>query len=379
MMDKSKYNSITAKLDEAIKGGNDAPVSLDQFALNGQSQNMRLKMLDDKHVLGRLALLGQSTVFFTERGGGKTLLTIWLLIDGIRTGQVKADDVFYINSDDTYKGLVEKTEFAEQHGFKMLSDGHAGFKNDMLPGILEAIGKSGKASGKIVILDTLKKFTDTMDKKKSSGFMQSLRAFVLQGGTVIMLAHVNKHRDDAGKLIFSGTTDVVDDADCYYIMDKIKRNGQTIVTFENGKARGDVVEKAVYSFERDSNEGQSYSDLLATVRPVSEDDLKRFKQGEQVEALLSANSKIIPAVLEAIEAGSVKRTELIDVVHAQTAQTKRKVIEVLDAHTGTNWLAGKRWDLVKGEKNTKIYKALPIFGSVRGGVKNMESLKSMES
>jgi archaellum biogenesis ATPase FlaH len=345
--------------------------SLDQFALNGQSQEMRKKMLADQHVLGRLALRGQATVFFAERNGGKTLLMNYLLIDGIRNGGVDGSKVYYVNSDDTHKGLIEKTELAEKHGFKVLSDGYNGFKNDMLPDILDQISASGNASGQIVILDTLKKFTDLMDKKKSTDFMQRLRAFVLQGGTVIMLAHVNKHRDENGKLVFSGTTDVVDDADCAYIMEKVERNGVTIVTFENFKARGDVADKAVYSFER----GGTYADLLASVQPVSEDDLKRAKQGERVESLLSANSKIIAAALPAIEAGITKRTELINEVHGQTGISKRKVIEAIDAHTGTNWLAGHRWELVKGDKNTKLYRALAIFGTTKATAKTEEEVE----
>lgn len=363
--------SATTTSQGAKRANAEAPASLDQFALNGQSQEMRKKMLDDQHVLGRMALRGQATVYFAERNGGKTLLMNYLLIDGIRNGGVDGSKVYYVNSDDTHKGLIEKTELAEKHGFKVLSDGYNGFKNDMLPDILDKISASGNASGQIVILDTLKKFTDLMDKKLSSNFMQRLRAFVLQGGTVIMLAHVNKHRDENGKLVFSGTTDVVDDADCAYMMEKVERNGVTIVTFENFKARGDVAEKAVYSFVR----GGTYADLLASVQPVSEDDLKRAKQGERVESLLSANSKIIAAALAAIEAEITKRTELISEVHGQTGISKRKVIDAIDAHTGTNWLAGHRWELVKGDKNTKLYRALAIFGSTKATAKTMEEME----
>jgi len=351
--------------------------SLDQFAINGKSQEMRKQMLEDKYILGRIALLGQATVFYTERNGGKTLLTIWMLIDSIKNGVINASDVYYINSDDTYKGLIEKTELAEHYGFKMLSDGHNGFKNEMLFDYLEKLCDSDRASGKIVILDTLKKFANIMDKTKGSDFGKKLRAFVLKGGSLIMLAHVNKNRDDNGKLVFSGTTDIVDDADCAYIMDKVVQNGKTIVTFENFKARGDVVETAVYSFERKPDGGQSYADLLATVQPVTDDDLQQVKKQKAAATLLEKNSAIIRATLDAIAQGVDKRTELINEVHEQSGESKSKVTKALDAHTGDNWLAGHRWQLVKGEKNAKIYKPLfSVFQSDIGGVKNMESLES---
>jgi len=340
--------------------------SLDQFALNGQSQEMRAKMLDDVHILGRLALLGQLTAFYTERNGGKTLLTLWLLIDAIRRGTINPKDVYYINSDDTHKGLVEKTEIAERYGFTMMADGYQEFKNSMLVAALDKLVKSDQARGKIIILDTLKKFTDVMNKRESSDFMTALRSFVLQGGSVIMLAHVNKHRDENGKLVFSGTTDVVDDADCAYLMDKVARNGRTIVTFDNFKARGDVAEKAVYSFERNPDGGQTYAQLLDTVQPVGEEELQRAREAARVAAQVGENAKIIASVLDAIGEGITKRTELIEAVHASTGESKRRVIHTLDAHTGSDFLAGARWQIVKGDKNAKVYQGLPLFSSFSG-------------
>jgi archaellum biogenesis ATPase FlaH len=44
------------------------------------------------------------------------------------------------------------------------------------------------ARGAVVILDTLKKFVDPMDKKSGREFMTSAREFVSNGGTLIMLA-----------------------------------------------------------------------------------------------------------------------------------------------------------------------------------------------
>ena len=53
---------------------------LNQFALNGSSAEMEQKMLEDKHILGKVALLGQATAFYAKPNAGKTLLTIWLTI-----------------------------------------------------------------------------------------------------------------------------------------------------------------------------------------------------------------------------------------------------------------------------------------------------------
>ena len=101
--------------------------SLEKFALNGQSTEMESKMLDDKFVLGRLAILGQSTVFYAKPNAGKTLMTIWLLIEQIKTGDISGPDVYYINADDNHKGITFKLKLAERHGFNMLALGYNGF------------------------------------------------------------------------------------------------------------------------------------------------------------------------------------------------------------------------------------------------------------
>jgi hypothetical protein len=76
-----------------------------------------------------------------------------------------------------------------------------------------------QARGKIIILDTLKKFTSLMDKKSCANFGIKIREFISHGGTIIALAHTNKNRSDDGKLIFEGTGDITNDVDCYYTID----------------------------------------------------------------------------------------------------------------------------------------------------------------
>lgn len=326
---------------------------LNSFALNGQSKTMRAKMLDDVHILGKLALMGQITAFYTERNGGKTLLTLWLLIDSIKRGVIDPANVYYINSDDTHKGLVEKTEFAETWGFKMLSDGYNGFKNELLLDVMRGMCEAGEARGKVFILDTLKKFTDVMKIEKGAAFMQQLRAFALQGGSVILLGHVNKHRGDDGKLIYKGTTDVVDDCDCYYIMDKVQKQDVTIVTFENGKARGDVVTTACYSFQRSPEGGQTYAELLDTVQAVDDSEVQKARDEEERAMFAASRQAVIDAIFDAIGVGKTKRTDLINEAHHASGVSKVKVTEVLDKFTGYHW------QVTRGQTSGKVYSVLP--------------------
>jgi hypothetical protein len=332
--------------------------SLDDFALNGESSDMQNKMLDDVFIVGRLAILGQATVFYASPNTGKTLLTMWLLIEAIGSGELKAEDVFYINADDTHKGLVNKLVLAEKHGFKMLSPGHKGFSADKLLGYMAKLVKQGDASGKVIILDTLKKFTDIMDKKISTGFGKAMREFVSNGGSVIMLAHVNKHKSAEGKVIHSGTSDISDDVDCAYTLDKVKDDNDThTVIFENFKNRGDVAANATYSYTR--KEGQSYPDLLATVQSLSDADMNRAKKLKEVQTKLDENASVIWAILDALNDGVSLKTEILDAARKGCGESLKRVAKVLDAHTGTDYPGGDRWRLEPSGKNAKQYFALP--------------------
>jgi len=140
--------------------------SMKNFSLNGQSQDMKKRMLADRYVLDRIAILGQATTIYAKPNTGKTLLVIWMIIESIKAGRITGENVFYINADDDYKGLVYKVGLAEKYGFQMLAPSHNGFDSASLQGYMQQLISNGTARNTVMILDTLKKFTDLMDKKK---------------------------------------------------------------------------------------------------------------------------------------------------------------------------------------------------------------------
>ena len=336
------------------------PFDLSQFSLNGKSQAMRSKMMADKYVLGRIAILGQATAIYAKPNSGKTLLTLHLLIESVAAGNINGADVFYINADDTYKGLVQKLELAEKYGFWMLAPGHGNFDSDMLLRILQKMIEEGTATGKVLILDTLKKFTDIMDKRVSSNFGKVMREFVSHGGTLIMLAHTNKNRDTNGKVVFSGTSDIVDDADCAYTLDATDTGSDTkTVLFENFKQRGDVAREVAYTYS--TTEKQSYLDLLASVCELDEAKKQAHQDHARIVQMLERNTDIIEAITEALDSGVCLKTDLIDQASKASGISKPKIGKALDAHTGKEWQSGHRWYVTKAEKNAKIYHRLNVW------------------
>jgi hypothetical protein len=357
---------VVVPVDERL-AANDEVFDLRRFALNGQSAELEAKMLSDSFVLGKLAILGQATVFYAKPNSGKTLLTLWLLAEAIKAGSVEAKDVFYINADDNYKGLVIKLKLAEQYGFQQLAPNFNGFQSDMFLRYLQKMIDEQTASGKVVILDTLKKFTDVMDKSVATAFGKAMRAFVSSGGTLIMLAHTNKHRGADDKLIFSGTSDIVDDVDCAYTLDVIEATsdaGLKTVVFENIKARGDVADSATYAYS--STKGQDYIELFSSVREIHAADAEQLKHQEQVAMILRKNAEVIEAASDAINGGITLKTELIAAVTERTDLSKAKVIAALKAHTGSSYIDGHRWQCMKGDKNAMHYRELLSFSAPLG-------------
>jgi len=79
--DDATLEKLNRQIDELhqMQREPDKPVmqfNLASFALNGSGAEMEAKMLDDKFILGRMAILGQSTVIYAKPNTGKTLLAI---------------------------------------------------------------------------------------------------------------------------------------------------------------------------------------------------------------------------------------------------------------------------------------------------------------
>lgn len=328
---------------------------LSKYSLRGSSAKMREKMLDDKYILGRMAILGQSTVFYAKPNAGKTLLTIWLIVQSIEAGEISGEDVFYINADDNHKGLTYKLELAEKYKFHMLAPGYNGFEAGDFSKYLRKLISQDKARGKVLILDTVKKFTDVMDKKVGSAFGENVRRFVSHGGSVIMLAHVNKHRDADNEVIFSGTSDIVDDADCAYTLDTVTEDSSKTrtVKFKNFKSRGDVASEEVYKYC--AADGTMYGDRLESITMVSDDERKQAEHTARRNQQLEINGEAIDAIKECIREGITKKTELIAAASERAGLSKPKISRALKAHTGGSVADHEFWHLTIGDKNAHHY------------------------
>ena len=332
------------------------PFDLGKFSLNGESKKMELQMLDDKFVLGRMAILGQSAVFYAKPNVGKTLLVLWLICDAIQRGELDGGKVFYINADDTHKGLVYKLKLAEERGFHMLAPGYNDFKAADLSIYLLKMVSTQTAKGVVLVLDTTKKFTDLMSKEKGSKFGETVRQFVSHGGTVVMLAHVNKHRDDDKKVVYAGTSDLVDDADCAYTLDIVnedKSTGIRTVVFENFKSRGDSVKEAHYQYN--FADGTPYHKRFKSIVAVGEEERKAAEKAQRLITTLERNQTAIEAIRECIRADINQKTTLVKEAAERSGLTKKRISQALADHTGSSPSENQFWHTVIEGKNAHVF------------------------
>lgn len=329
-----------------------ALAALRSSCANGESRKMRTQMSDDKFVLKDIAIAGQWTVLFAAPNTGKTLLTLWMVNESITDGSINGEDVFYANCDDTYRGGVEKLEIAELHNFNMLLPSVNEFKAGELLSTMMAMVEQQEANGKVIILDTLKKFTDLMDKKLSSKFGEVSRAFVSAGGSVICLAHVNKHKGTDGKSINAGTSDIRDDADCCYTIELLSKDEGFCTTtytveFECTKSRGDVADAVAFQYTKEK--GSGYLKLLGSVARLTKDAVDMAQQSALRNKQKESDSEIIENIRCAITNGHCSNGELVGFVVGTYKASRSKVRTVLERYEGSLWLVDK------GKNNKSTY------------------------
>lgn len=349
---------VVVKQSSEIESDNrkeDVRNPLDKFSLLGMSDELEKNVVDAVPLLGELALMGQATVLFAAPNTGKTMITISLLIDAIKDDRVDPAKVYYLNMDDSGTGLLEKNRIAEEFGFNMLAEGHLDFSASALLSIVRGMIENDQARGVVVILDTLKKFVDLMDKGRTSTFTNVIRPFVLKGGTVIALAHTNKHPGKDGKPVYGGVSDIMNDIDCAFTIAPISaEDGVKVVEFVNVKRRGNVVQSAAYSYC--IGNGIPYGEMLLSVQTVDVTDLDTLKLVEEIKS----DADVIKAVKVCITDGVSTKMKLADATAKRAGISKRSALQIIEKYTGDDPTL-HRWKFSVGERGAKQFAILPVI------------------
>lgn len=327
---------------------------LTRYSLKDSLVDLERQRVEQRLIFGEIVLLGQATMIFASPNVGKTLIVLNLIVQAIKAGCIDPAKLFYINMDDNSSGLVEKVRLAVEYGFHMLADGHRGFEAKNFRQAMATMIENDTASGVVVVLDTLKKFTNTMSKEDSADFARLVRQFSLKGGTVIALHHANKNPGSNGKLKYAGTTDIVDDFDCVYALQAVadQTDGKLkVVEFTNEKRRGDVAESVAYSYSVER--GLTYSELLTSVQEVDLEHVAPLKQAAE----LASDAPVVTAIAACIAEGINTKMKMADAGSKRASVSTRVALRVIEKYTGDD-LALHHWRYVVGARGAQVFELL---------------------
>lgn len=328
---------------------------LRQFSLLGRADEIEANAANTKPLLGRFVMQGQATMIYAEPNTGKTLTIFKLCLDAIEAGRVDPSNLFYVNADDSSAGLAVKLRLMQDVGAHMLVPGYERLKTDQLVSTLIEAVDGGSARGTCVVIDTLKKFTDLMDKRRTSEFAQVCRRYVMAGGTIVALGHTAKNPNSDGTPRYQGTTDILEDFDAVYVAQPLTSKAkadQRVVKLTRKKCRADSPETVAYAYATDP--GISYQEKLASVRPVDPDDLSDYTvENEDVSDPL-----VMDAIVRLIKAGSVcGQMALAKAAAKECGVSHRAAIDVLNRYAG-NTPNEHLWNFDKGPRGVRIYRLI---------------------
>ena len=323
---------------------------LARFSLSGEGNALGEEAVQAKPLLGNVSLSGELSVWYAPPNTGKTLALLHLATEAVQEKRIEPDAVFYVNVDDSMSGVAAKVGVLDDFGIHSLATGHKGFKPaDLIPAMREMV-KGGSAQGTLVILDTLKKFADLMSKADCREFGNVTREFSMAGGSLVALAHTNKNRSASQKLIYAGTSDIIEDFDNAYLLDgmKAKDGGQErVIRFECLKSRGDTAQEAFYAYS--TEDGLSYAGRLATVRQVDPEFGVKEDEIRDVDP-----NTVIQHIKATIAAGTNKKMQIASVVGKETKASRSEVLKLLDRFTSDDPLTGL-WSFERRQHGAHVF------------------------
>ena len=242
---------------------------------------------------------GHIVVLCAPPNGGKTTIMLFVSAELAAVGY----EVIYINADVSGSDAKEMHLYAQEHGFRMLfPDMKVGRNVQQIMDKLRQMSESDTGlSEYVLVIDTLKKITDLLDKKLQKELYALLRRLTGRGLTICLNSHTNKYNGPDGKPVFEGTNEVRSESDdlLYLVAEEI--DGELIVsTLPDKKRAGFKPITFCIDAERNVSRRDQYVDVLTVgqQRRQYEEDMDRIAQ---IEEVLSSGPKNQAEVVDALK------------------------------------------------------------------------------
>lgn len=327
-----------------------------------QIANMIVEMKQAKYLLPKLAIEGQATVIAGAPNSGKTLLTLAFPKMAIEENEIEGSGIMYINPDDNGEGIVTKASYCYAYGIKCLSPHINRISPAEISSRIDYDIEIGKASGRTLIFDTVKKFVDVMDKGKRRIWFDLIRKWTTAGGSAILLTHTNKHKDRDGASIYSGTADILQDMDCLYnleVVDDTDPNWRT-VQFTLQKARGNNVPELAVKYLKTTD---SWIDKAYSVQILDDQDaVRKVRAKASRDQYRHKNSHAVTDAYNWLASHpNANQSDFLENIVSLTGISKNSANRMIHTLCGVEEDQGYLWWWDRGhENNTKHYKCHPL-------------------
>lgn len=227
----NEYNPFNEVID---------PVSVRDRLLVTKDTIQDLK--DTKYIIDGMFAEAHVHVIIAKPNTGKTALLTHLC-----PFIAKKYDIDYFNFDGNAADVKRQFEQSEHiGGYNIMNAALGRVTMKEVMSLLDHYSVQKNMHLRVLVLDTLKQFTNVINKAEIKPFMQLLSRIAMTGCAVIVLGHANKALDANGDLVFEGTNDLESETDelsyMYYAKDENK--GHQIISFIPQKTRGEFERKS---------------------------------------------------------------------------------------------------------------------------------------
>ena len=328
--------------------------SLDKLRQMRITREEIAKLASAKVIIPDLVVSGHLMIFPAPANGGKTSLFMHLSKQMVEQGY----EVLYLNADLAASDAGQHYTTARENGWELvIPDARDGDSVETVIELLREIASSHEDLSRIVIiLDTLKKFTDVQNKQQAKEAFMLLRGLTARGATIICLAHTNKYRDESNNLKFDGVGDVKTDADELIYLESIRdESGKTLITSYPDKMRASLRQRS-FSIQWDPITGPSIKTL---------DEIVDVKTLAMRHERMIRDSHVVEAIYEALRKyGSLNASQLMGEVqkiligHYGCGRRPNDVSELM------RLMASEPFPAIlatRGPNNSTIYKEKSVF------------------
>jgi energy-coupling factor transporter ATP-binding protein EcfA2 len=277
-----------------------------------------------------------------EPGCGKTTIMEYVCT------QIQSD-ITYINDDIPRSAMPEAKRRADIGNYALvIPDQRIGESIESFMEKLFEFSELGEdLTGKVFIIDTLKKITKVNNKGDAADTYKKLRLLTSRGATVICLGHCLKYRDDEGFPVYEGTADLQADFDELVLLHASTGDYGLVTTslywreqgWGRGKARA-IVQPLSWTIDTENN--RKVAELTEWV-----DTLELGKENRQT--LKSAD--VISDIYKLLDGtGEMKKGDIVAALKSEHGV--RILNRILDTQTG------KFWSVQTGNHNAKLFKVI---------------------